>query len=1069
MGFKEGTFPPVDPETFLDKPLMERMKTLALHWCEYGFGTPKMVHTIYVVKLVVFYTLGGLSLILATSDLPAFWHVSEWWAEPIVYQKAVMWTMLLEAIGIAGSWGPLAGKFKPMTGGIRYWARPGTIRMPPYKAVPFTAGNTRTVADAVLYLGFLVSLLVGDRGARRDDPGLVRPALLIAPIVLLVLNGLRDKIVFLAARSEQYLPALIFFAVFDFVDMIVALKLLIVVVWIGAGVSKFGHHFAQVVAADDVEQPVLPCPRGSGAPSTGTSPRTSGRPRWRTSSPTVGGTLIEIVTPLVLLFSTNRTVTALAVIVMVIFHFFIISAFPLAVPLEWNVLFAYATVFLFWGFKAGDGFGIGDMTSPALTLAVVAGLVFFPILGQPAAQTGLLPAVHAPVRRQLGLGPVGLPAGRRVQAERPHPEQRQPGRPAPGPRLRRQDRRDHHAADDRLAVDAQPGPRPLLAADEARPRPRQGARCGRPSSPATRSSASTSATGTSTTTSSIAEVQRRCGFEPGEWIVVWVESQPIHKPTQEYMVIDAALGVIERGTWNVAEAVDELPWLPNGPIPAERDLEPPSRPRSTQPEPAGHRPAGRPGHVTKAVVVGSGPNGLVAAALLARAGLEVDGSGGRRRDRRRHQDRRGDRARAAARPVLGGPPDGGGLPGPPRPRPRPARALLVLARDRLRPSPRRRRRGACCTARSTETAAGLGADGPRWKRLFAGPSAGYDLLSEDILGPLLRLPAHPVRLARFGTPTLLPAVGARPVLPHRGGPGAVGRCRRPRLPSAGPAPDVGDRPRDHHRRPPSRLARGRRRLVVDQPGAGPRPRRARRQDRDRGARDLGRPAARRRHHHLRPGARRRGRDPGRPPPGPHRQGLPPLPARTRGLQGRLRRRGRRPLGQRGRPPGRHRPPRRPLRGSRRAPSGRSTPAACPSARSCSSPSSTWPTPSGPRATSTRSGATPTYPPATRATPPRRSPPSSNASRPGFRDRIVGTAVRTTTEMSRYNPNFVGGDILTGAKTVGQMLLGPRRGRNPYDTGVPGMYLCSAATPPGPGAHGMCGFHAATLALRRLRP
>lgn len=62
-------------------------------------------------------------------------------------------------------------------------------------------------------------------------------------------------------------------------------------------------------------------------------------------------------------------------------------------------------------------------------------------------------------------------------------------------------------------------------------------------------------------------VQARVGFAPGEWIVVWVESQPVHKSTQEYMVVDAALGVIERGTWEVADAVEAMPWLPDGPIP----------------------------------------------------------------------------------------------------------------------------------------------------------------------------------------------------------------------------------------------------------------------------------------------------------------------------------------------------------------------------------------------------------------------------------------------------------------------------------------------------------------------
>ncbi|MFD7441217.1 phytoene desaturase family protein [Streptomyces sp. NPDC059909] len=87
--------------------------------------------------------------------------------------------------------------------------------------------------------------------------------------------------------------------------------------------------------------------------------------------------------------------------------------------------------------------------------------------------------------------------------------------------------------------------------------------------------------------------------------------------------------------------------------------------------------------------------------------------------------------------------------------------------------------------------------------------------------------------------------------------------------------------------------------------------------------------------------------------------------------------------------------------------------------------------------------------------------------PGFRDRIVGTAVRTTPGFAAYNPNYVGGNIMTGAKDIPQLLFGPRPTLHPYDTGLPGHYLCSAATPPGPGAHGMCGAHAAARALRHL--
>jgi phytoene dehydrogenase-like protein len=84
--------------------------------------------------------------------------------------------------------------------------------------------------------------------------------------------------------------------------------------------------------------------------------------------------------------------------------------------------------------------------------------------------------------------------------------------------------------------------------------------------------------------------------------------------------------------------------------------------------------------------------------------------------------------------------------------------------------------------------------------------------------------------------------------------------------------------------------------------------------------------------------------------------------------------------------------------------------------------------------------------------------------PGFRDRIIGTAVRSATEMAVYNPNYVGGDIIGGAASMKQTLFRPRVTTHPYDTGVPGVYLCSASTPPGAGAHGMCGANAADRAL-----
>jgi len=87
--------------------------------------------------------------------------------------------------------------------------------------------------------------------------------------------------------------------------------------------------------------------------------------------------------------------------------------------------------------------------------------------------------------------------------------------------------------------------------------------------------------------------------------------------------------------------------------------------------------------------------------------------------------------------------------------------------------------------------------------------------------------------------------------------------------------------------------------------------------------------------------------------------------------------------------------------------------------------------------------------------------------PGLRERIVGKAIRTTSEIARDNANYVGGDILTGANTPLQTVIRPRLALDPYSTGIPGVFVCSAATPPGAGAHGMNGYNAAKSVLRGL--
>jgi phytoene dehydrogenase-like protein len=87
--------------------------------------------------------------------------------------------------------------------------------------------------------------------------------------------------------------------------------------------------------------------------------------------------------------------------------------------------------------------------------------------------------------------------------------------------------------------------------------------------------------------------------------------------------------------------------------------------------------------------------------------------------------------------------------------------------------------------------------------------------------------------------------------------------------------------------------------------------------------------------------------------------------------------------------------------------------------------------------------------------------------PGFRDVVLERAARTAAGLEAYNPNMIGGDINGGAADLGQLLFRPAARLDPYATPVDGLYLCSASTPPGGGVHGMCGFHAASSALRRL--
>ncbi len=233
----------------------------------------------------------------------------------------------------------------------------------------------------------------------------------------------------------------------------------------------------------------------------------------------------------------------------------------------------------------------------------------------------------------------------------------------------------------------------------------------------------------------------------------------------------------------------------------------------------------------------------------------------------------------------------------------------------------------------TDTAAGLGADGRTWQRVFGSPSRGFAALSEDIMRPILHVPHHPLRLLRFGLPAAMPATLLARKFRSEEARALWGGCAahafsplsQPMSSSVGMALICAG----HRYGWP--VARGGSRAICDALAAvvrehGGNFETGRRVTLAVGATSGGRGRAR-------PGARRGRRDRRRAAARARRARLPSLPPRPGSVQGRPRRRGWRAVDERGRPQSGHGARERVVRGDRRRRAARSTAVACPSARS----------------------------------------------------------------------------------------------------------------------------------------
>ncbi|MCB9656575.1 MAG: DUF3556 domain-containing protein [Sandaracinaceae bacterium] len=367
MKLMKPELPPYDPFEWERLPFRERAKLVCESWCMDGYGSPFVVYVAYLLKIagyiaLWFFFCGFTPGLGSTADL------ARWWADPVAFQKAILLTTMMEGLGMAGSSGPLTGRYLPPFGGFLYFLRPGTTKLALFPALPLLGGTRRTLFDVALYAGFLGLALTGLCSA--SIPGEVWLGL----VVVVPLMGIADKTLFPAARSEHYWPTMLCFAFMP--NWVAGAKAVQLAIWFWAGVSKCNAHFPTVVGVMTSNHPVV-------------------QAKWirrrmykdfpndvRPAAPTIVlthiGTLIELVMPMILAFAVGGWPLTLGLTLMVGLHLFIFSNMPMAVPLEWNVMAVYGAFALFY---VHPDVSVFHMDSLPVAAVLFTTLVLVPLFG----------------------------------------------------------------------------------------------------------------------------------------------------------------------------------------------------------------------------------------------------------------------------------------------------------------------------------------------------------------------------------------------------------------------------------------------------------------------------------------------------------------------------------------------------------------------------------------------------------------------------------------------------------------------------------------------------------------
>ena len=367
MSLLNPILPPYDIGEWQKKPFPERVKMVCQSWALQGYGTPWPIYIVYALK-VVFYVWIWSLFCSSTPGLGELRNFGAWYYEPIAFQKAVLWSMAFEGLGLGCGSGPLTGRYNPPIGGALYFCRPGTMKVPLWPGLPLLGGSTRTIFDVLLYvahMGFLFRALVAPE---------LSIELLIPTVILLPILGITDKTLFLASRAEHYYTALVCFLFAH--DWLAGSKLVWVAIWMWAATSKLNHHFPSVVAVMQSNSPLTGV--GSLRKLLYRSYPDDLRPSRLTEIMAHAGTVVEYSFPVVLLLSHGGPATTIALTVMLLFHLFITSSIPMGVPIEWNVIMVYGAFVLFGHYAGVDAFSI---SSPMLIAFLAVALVGMPLFG----------------------------------------------------------------------------------------------------------------------------------------------------------------------------------------------------------------------------------------------------------------------------------------------------------------------------------------------------------------------------------------------------------------------------------------------------------------------------------------------------------------------------------------------------------------------------------------------------------------------------------------------------------------------------------------------------------------